>query len=169
MPFTPFHFGPGLLVGLLTLRWLDFPTILIASVLVDIRATFVFFDVIEGALHGPLHTLLGATLLSAILVGVMIPLRPTLDTVLVQLRIPQAASASRIMAGGIVGTWLHIILDAILYADMSPLAPLSGNPALGVVSVGTVYLCCIIAGVTGVGLYMLSAVGLVDLSTPDIV
>ena len=36
MPFTPFHFGPGLIVGLLLLSFIDFATFLIASVIVDV-------------------------------------------------------------------------------------------------------------------------------------
>ena len=37
MPLTPFHLGPGLLFGLLLFRYIDFPTSLIASVIVDVE------------------------------------------------------------------------------------------------------------------------------------
>lgn len=163
MPFTPFHLGPGLLLGLLALRWLDLPTVLVASVLVDIRAALVFFDVLTGPLHGPFHTFLGATLLGVVLIAVSLPVRPTLDSVLAWFRLPQEPSVTRIVAGACVGVWLHIVLDAILYADMAPLAPLSGNPLLGLIGVTAVYIACLVAGVLGVGLYVLAASGLVEL------
>ena len=37
MPFTPFHLGPGLLLGLLLLSYVDLPTFLLASVIVDVE------------------------------------------------------------------------------------------------------------------------------------
>lgn len=163
MPFTPFHLGPGLFLGLLALRWLDLPTVLVASVLVDIRTALVFFRALNGPLHGPFHTFLGATLLGVVLIVVTLPLRPTLDSVLVWVRLPQDPSVTRIIAGAFVGVWLHIILDAILYADMAPLAPFSGNPLLGQISATAIYIGCFIAGTLGVGLYVLAAFGLIEL------
>ncbi|WP_254831292.1 hypothetical protein [Haloglomus salinum] len=131
--------------------------------LVDIRAALVFFDVLTGPLHGPFHTFLGATLLGVVLIAVSLPVRPTLDSVLAWFRLPQEPSVTRIVAGACVGVWLHIVLDAILYADMAPLAPLSGNPLLGLIGVTAVYIASLVAGVLGVGLYVLAASGLVEL------
>lgn len=70
VPFTPFHLGPGLLVGLALRRRLDLPTFLVANVAVDARATLVFFGVLDGPLHGPLHTYAGALALSGGLAAV---------------------------------------------------------------------------------------------------
>jgi len=41
MPFTPYHLGPGLFVGLLFLGFIDFPTFLVASVIVDMEPFLV--------------------------------------------------------------------------------------------------------------------------------
>jgi len=35
MPFTAYHLGPGLFVGLLFLGFIDFPTFIVANVIVD--------------------------------------------------------------------------------------------------------------------------------------
>lgn len=167
MPFTPFHLGPGLLLGLLALRRLDLPTVLVASVFVDVRTTLVFFGLLDGPLHGPFHTLLGASVLSLVLIAVALPLRPRLDPVLRRIRFPQASSRRRIAAGAFVGTWLHVVLDATLYTDMAPFAPLSTvNPLLGQIGSGTVYLGCLVAGVVGVGLYALSVLGVIERLSP---
>ena len=167
VPFTPVHLAPGLLLGLLTLRWLDLPTVLLASVLVDVRTALVFFDVLDGPLHGPLHTLLGATLLALVIAVGVLPVRSVLDPVLGWLRVPQTASIRRIGAGAVVGTWGHVLLDATLYADMVPFAPVAGNPLLGLLGVGTVYVGCLVAGIVGCGLYGMTACGLVALPTSD--
>ena len=37
MPFTSYHLGPGLMIGLLFINIIDFPTFLIASIIVDIK------------------------------------------------------------------------------------------------------------------------------------
>jgi hypothetical protein len=67
MPFTPFHLGPGLVFGIVLFRWLDFPTFITASIVVDLRATLVFFGILEGRLHGPLHTFVFGTILAIVL------------------------------------------------------------------------------------------------------
>jgi membrane-bound metal-dependent hydrolase YbcI (DUF457 family) len=162
MPFTPFHLGPGLLLGLLALRWLDLPTVLLASVLVDIRTSLVFFGLLSGPLHGPFHTFFGSAFLATVLIAAIVPVRSALDFVLEWLRLQQAPSTKRIIAGAFVGVWLHVILDAILYTDMSPLAPFPGNPLLGQISVTAVYVGCLVAGGFGVVLYVLAASGLVQ-------
>jgi hypothetical protein len=51
---------------------------------------------------------------------------------------------------GLVGSWLHVLLDLFLYADMS-LAVFVSNPFLGVLGVSEVYGLCatgFLAGVT---------------------
>ncbi|WP_459194057.1 hypothetical protein [Halosimplex sp. J119] len=160
MPFTPFHLGPALLIALIGLRWLDLPTFLAASVLVDVRTTLVFFGVLDGPLHGPLHTLLGATALAVVLTVAAIPLRPVLDPVLDSIGVPQPTSPARIAAAAVVGCWSHVALDATLYTDARPFAPVSAvNPALGAVAPSTVYVGCTAAGVVGVGLYAASVLG----------
>ena len=37
MPFTPYHFGPGLFLGLIFLGFIDFPTFLVANIIVDVE------------------------------------------------------------------------------------------------------------------------------------
>lgn len=162
MPFTPFHLGPALLIGLFGRRWVDFPTVLIASVIVDLRAVLVFFDLLDGPLHGSLHTFAGATALAAIVIGVGTQLRPVAESVLSRLVIHQPVSTKRIVVGGVAGTWSHILLDSVLYADMAPLAPVPGNPLLGTVNTSTLYLSCVVAGVLGVGGYAVMAVGWIE-------
>lgn len=123
MPFTPFHFGPGFLFGYPLRRRMDFVTFLIANVIVDVRATLVFFGFLSGPLHGPLHTYLGAFVLALVLSG---------SVLLFFRRFPEIAqrissrpgSVAAVVLASIAGTWLHVTLDAILYPAMEPFYPL---------------------------------------------
>lgn len=150
MPFTPFHFGPALLFGVPFRRRLDFVTFLVGNVIVDVRATLVFFGMLSGPLHGPLHTYLGATLLAGVLaVGVHVCARWLPDVVGTLSSRPDSVGA--VVAASVMGAWLHVTLDAILYPEMQPLTPLSGNPLYGTTSVGVVYGGCVLAlGLGGV-------------------
>lgn len=58
MPFTPFHLGPGLGLGLPLRKHLHAPTFLLASVIVDVEPFLVFFLGLRYPLHGYLHTFL---------------------------------------------------------------------------------------------------------------
>jgi membrane-bound metal-dependent hydrolase YbcI (DUF457 family) len=156
MPFTPFHFGPGLLFGFPLRRRMDFVTFLIANVIVDVRATLVYFGFLSGPLHGPLHTYLGAFVLALVLAG---------SVLLFSRRFPSIAqrvssrprSLTAVGLASIAGTWSHVTLDAILYPAMQPFYPISGNPWYGLTSLFVIYGLCVLAfliggGVTGISI-----------------
>jgi hypothetical protein len=154
VPFTPLHLGPALFVGLLAARWLDLPALAAASVVVDVRAALVLFGVLDGPIHGPLTTFAGATVVAAVVAPAAYQLRPSVDPLLATLGLRQHRSVGRAITGALAGAWLHVLLDAPLYGDVHPFAPLSAaNPLLGVVSPTVVYGGCAVAGLAGTGLY----------------
>ncbi len=147
MPFTPFHLGPGLLGGVLFYRQLDPLTFVIASVIVDFRAALVLFGLLGGRLHGPLHTYLGATVLSVLLTAAIVL---TARRIQLRDRIRFAPRSVRHVVGGaIAGSWLHVTLDSVLYTDIRPFAPLSVNPLLGAAGLELIYGGCLLAFVVG--------------------
>jgi hypothetical protein len=76
MPFTPFHFGPALLLGLALFTVFDLPTLLIASVIPDIEPFYVmYFNVYGYPLHGFFHSYLGASILAFLVTVIVYPLR----------------------------------------------------------------------------------------------
>lgn len=166
MPFTPYHLGPALLFGLLAFQWLDFPTFVVANVIVDGYAGLVFLGALDGPMHGPLTTFVGGGFLALLLSGVMLQARPRLDPLLERLQLPRTASASRIVAAGVVGVWLHVVLDAILYTDVHPFAPFTdANPFLGLVPSSVVYGGCAVAAVLGLIAYVAHLLGYVSLAS----
>lgn len=148
MPFTPFHFGPGLLFGYPLRHRMDFVTFLIANVIVDVRATLVFFEILSGPLHGLLHTYLGAFALAVVLAGSVLLFSRWFPTIAQQVS-SRPESVPAVALASIAGTWLHVTLDAILYPEMQPFSPFSGNPWYGLASVFTIYGLCALAFLIG--------------------
>ncbi|WP_134672425.1 hypothetical protein [Halorussus marinus] len=153
MPFTPLHLGVGAGLGLLCFRWLDFPTFLAANVVVDARAVLVFFGVLSGPIHGPLHTLAVGTLLAAALAVLAFVAKPGVNRALRPVGLAQPRSTVGVAAAALTGVYAHVALDATLYADVRPFYPFPANPLLGVLSPTEAYLVCVAGLLVGVALY----------------
>lgn len=151
MPFTPFHFGPALLIGYPLRQRMDFLTFLVANVIVDVRATLVFFGVLSGPLHGPLHTYLGAFALAVVLAGSVLLFARRYPSVAQQMS-SRPESVKAVGVASVAGTWLHVTLDAILYPNMQPFYPLAGNPWYGLTSSAIIYGVCVLAFLLIVGI-----------------
>lgn len=151
MPFTPFHLGFGLLVAVLTYRWLDPMSVLVASIAVDARSVLVFFDLIGGPIHGPLHTLPGAIVVGLLVAGGAYAVRDTYLPLLDRIGYDTPASVSGFIIGGLVGAvLLHLLPDAMLYADtglLEPFHPFLREPIAGIFS--SMYVVAVMAGVAG--------------------
>jgi hypothetical protein len=153
MPFTPFHLGPSLLIGVIFFPLLYVPAILLGSIIVDIEPLwFLLFGL--PVLHLFFHTFLGATILALILAFVVYLLRGFLGEIMTAFRLPQLASPLSITVAALIGAYSHIVLDAFLYPEMQPFWPLAGNPLLGLVSSSGVYLFCIICFLVAIPIYV---------------
>jgi membrane-bound metal-dependent hydrolase YbcI (DUF457 family) len=130
MPFTPFHLGPGLFLGLLLLSFLDFPTFLAANVIVDAEPLLVLVFGLDYPLHGFFHSFLGGTVVALVLALVMNRIRGTISPLLTFFRLEQQSSLRSILLASVSGVYLHILLDAMMYDDIRPLYPLEANPFL---------------------------------------
>ncbi|ELZ26918.1 hypothetical protein C475_08286 [Halosimplex carlsbadense 2-9-1] len=148
MPFTPFHLGPALLLSGLAPRRLDLPTLLVASVVIDVRAALVVFGPLGGPVHGPLTTFLGATVVATLVAGAALSLPARLGGLADRVRPDATVGTAAVAAGALAGAWSHVLLDAALYHDVAPFFPLAGNPFL-VDAFGLVYGACVAAGLAG--------------------
>ena len=101
MPFTPYHLGPALLFGLLFLSFMDFPTFLVANVIVDIEPFLVQTLNLNYPLHGFFHSLLGGTLVAVPLALLMHQIRDRASPLLSFFKLEQKISFMRILVGGI--------------------------------------------------------------------
>jgi membrane-bound metal-dependent hydrolase YbcI (DUF457 family) len=150
MPLTPFHLGPTLLLGVLLYRWLDLPTLLVGSVIVDVRAALVVFGPFDGPVHGILTTFAGGTMVALMIGAVVFVLPQSVQSVLNYIRLADTTSVSAIFGTAIVGVYSHIILDSLLYTDTRPFYPSAWNPFfIDGVRFIPVYGGCALAGVLG--------------------
>lgn len=153
MPFTPFHLGPGLLAGLLFKRLVNLPAVLLAGLIIDVKAAYCFIFA-SCALHGFFHTFLGALLLSVPVVVLVYLLRKPLSEISNFLKISQSYSLQSIVLGAVSGAFMHIILDSFLYDEMSPFFPAAGNPLFGILDTSTVYSLCAVLLAAGLLIYI---------------
>jgi membrane-bound metal-dependent hydrolase YbcI (DUF457 family) len=125
MPLTPYHFGPAFLVGLVLLSYIDFPTFMIASVIVDVEPAFILFLRLNFPLHGFFHSFMGGTLVALALAAVMTKIRKRFSGLLSLFRLERQTSTKGIFAAALLGVYIHLLLDSTMHADMPAL--LSAN------------------------------------------
>jgi membrane-bound metal-dependent hydrolase YbcI (DUF457 family) len=158
MPFTPFHFGPGLLVKGVAPRWFSWTAFVGTQVVIDCETLYYLLRD-EYPVHRVLHTFLGASLAglgtALAMFGGTVFLPRLAPGLAVWFRRPNPmaraeCSAVGIFIGGIIGGASHPLLDGLMHRDIRPFAPWSdANPLLGAVGLDTLHVACIAAGVVG--------------------
>ncbi|MHC4544154.1 MAG: hypothetical protein ACYSYL_06435 [Planctomycetota bacterium] len=109
MPFTPYHFGPSGFIGLALRKWLDIPVFVLANVIVDL-------EVLLGhgyPIHRYFHTLLIGAAAGILWATVAYPLRNLFKMIMQTLRIPYQTSFLKMLISGVLGVWLHVVIDSI--------------------------------------------------------
>jgi membrane-bound metal-dependent hydrolase YbcI (DUF457 family) len=156
MPFTPFHFGPALFFGLLLFAFIDFPTFIIANVVVDIEPLLVVLLGLDYPLHGFFHSFVGGSILAVGLAFVMIQLSGITGKVMRFFRLEQKVSRKRVVVASFLGVYFHILLDTPLYPDIRPFYPLDINPFFfsDVFISIYVYMFCIFSFLIGIIIYV---------------
>lgn len=162
MPFTPFHLGPGLGLGLPLKRHLHAPTFLLANVIVDIEPFLVFFFGLRYPLHGYLHTFLLAIPAGLSLGYIMFLLERFLHPLYRAFLLEEdhGLSLRSFFAAGALGTGLHILFDAPLYSDITPFYPITWNPLYNPFLDLEIYSLCVWMGTFGI-IYYLGSLSLI--------
>jgi len=156
MPFTPFHVGPALLIfGVFA--FLDPIALIYGSILVDLEPIFIVFFLRAGALHGPVHSIVGVILLLPVVFAVTLITRrlfPFVDSLFVSKS--KKFTYKTTVLSVLIGVYSHITLDSFLYPELNLLWPLPyWNPLLYRISGVLVYDFCIVAFVIGLLLFLL--------------
>ncbi len=154
MPFTPFHFGPALLIGMVLLSLVDISTLFIASVILDLEPLVVMLFNLPFPLHGILHTYLAAFIVAISLAIVLWPFRGVLNAIVSGFGVQQESTFRSLLLASLLGTFSHIFLDSFLYAEMNPFYPLLGNPYFNLIPSQVIYNLCIFSGFLGLLVYV---------------
>ena len=155
MPFTPIHLGPGLAFKALGGRHFSFMVFGVAQVLMDLEPLIGILQN-RDVLHGVTHTWLGALVIGSVAAVIG---KPISTMVLRWRKIPHPPLTwLAAMTGAYVGTFSHVLLDAIMHADMAPAWPLlRGNPMLDLINIDRLHLACLAAGVVGLPMALMRA------------
>ncbi len=144
MPFTPFHWGPALLIGLLMFPLLDLPALIVSSVIVDIESLYILLFQPTIPLHGFFHTYLGGSIIGIFVAVTMFSIRGYTCRIMDVFKLKQNSSFKKILFTSLFGIYFHILMDAPLYTDILPFYPSEVNPLYGMLSASIIYLSCTI-------------------------
>ena len=153
MPFTPYHFGPSGFVGLIFRKWIDLPVFVLANVVVDLEVLTI------GALGGdwPYHRYLHTLLLGALTgIGwglVAYRLRGIFKKLMRLFRLDYKTTLSKMIISGILGIWLHVLIDAVFHWDVNIFWPNKAKPLYKLLSQRQVETVCIWFWVGAIVLY----------------
>lgn len=139
MPVTPYHFGPSGFVGLFFRKWLDIPVFVLANVVVDIEVLLYR----HWPAHRYAHTLLVGAAVGAIWGIVAYPLRNLFGKIMKIICIPYETGFWKMVVSGLLGVWLHVLIDAIYHRDVLIFWPSRVKPLFGLISRGQVKLVCL--------------------------
>lgn len=163
IPFTPFHFGPGLLIKACVLRSFWLTSFIFANVLIDVEVLFYILSN-DPPLHRHLHTYIGGTTVGIfsglVMFGAVCLLqrfRPGFSYITHHVAaLPKARLLIQSLIAGLIGGVSHIFLDSLMHRDMHPWWPFSNqNQLIGVVGVGSLHGGCALAGFFGLVLLLL--------------
>jgi membrane-bound metal-dependent hydrolase YbcI (DUF457 family) len=152
MPFTPFHLGPALGLGLPFRRYVHVPTFIVASVILDVEPFLVLQYGLNYPLHGYLHTFLLSILVGLLLGYAAFILERFVQPVYKVLLLESSGSLNlkSFLLSGALGTVLHVLLDSPLYAEIQPFYPLTTNPLYNPALSTEVYSLCVWLGIFGI-------------------
>jgi len=151
MPFTPFHLGPGAVFKAVGGHRFSFMVFGGSQVLIDLEPA-VRMMIGSEILHGFTHTLIGALVLGT-LAGTIG--KPISERVLYGMYIPCHGFTWTVsFVSAYIGTFSHVLLDAVMHWDLMLLYPFSlSKPLVGLISVDWLNVLCI--GCGGLGLILL--------------
>lgn len=158
MPFTPFHFGPGLFGKSLAPQWFSMATFASVQVVIDVET---LYHIVQGhaVLHRELHTFVGATITGLAVAALILAATGVMRRLEAGRRLVSWMGRSGldgeirpagIVLGGLVGGATHPLFDGLMHRDIRPFRPFAdANPLLGLVDVGDLHVACLAAGVLG--------------------
>ncbi len=153
MPFTPFHFGPGLLFKAVAPTRFSFTSYAVTQMVIDLESGYYLLTQ-QSPVHRTLHTfVMGSLAGAAVGLAVGVIGRSVLRRTARPPRPIVAAELTRsgALAGGVTGGLTHALLDGMMHQDIHPFWPITPvNPLLGVLSLEALHLLCVVTGVLGI-------------------
>jgi len=117
---TPFHLGPGLLLGVLTFKFFNIWAILLGSILMDAEpAILLIINPCYSCFHhGFFHSILGAVLGSFIIAAILWKFREILNKISLKFGISQPFSFKILFSSSLIAWLIHIFFDNSTHYDV---------------------------------------------------
>ena len=138
MPYPAYHIGASGFFGLVFRRWLDIPVFLLANVVVDIEVLLHN----DWPYHQHAHTLLIGAALGALWGLIGYRMRGLFAKLMRLFRLPHKTSVRKAIISGILGVWLHVVIDAIYHWDLRLLWPYKKRVLYGLVQATELKAIC---------------------------
>jgi len=123
MPFTPYHFGPSGFVGLIFRKWIDIPVFVLANVIVDVEVLVILLFGLGYPRHRYCHTLLIGAAVGTFWGVAAYPLRHFFKRIMRLFHLPYETGLAKMIISGILGVWLHVVIDGTYHYDVKMLWP----------------------------------------------
>lgn len=171
MPFTPFHFGPGLALKSLAPKQFSLTCFMLGNVLMDIEPLYRLYKD-SYPLHGNTHTLVGAFIIGT---GTALAAKPASTLAWkVYSKLTHISSEgvvtrySALFLSAYLATFSHILLDSIMHEDVRPFFPISdANPLLHHDWLLPLHFACVLAGIFGMAFYLARSLCFINQHTKD--
>jgi hypothetical protein len=154
MPYTPYHFGPSSLIGLLLRKWIDFPVFVLVNIAIDLEILIV--EILRPRHFVPryAHTLLlGAA--AGILWGIVAYFfRGFFKWIMDKIQLPYKTSIRKMIFSGIIGAWVHILIDGLYRSDVRLFWPSKLINPLNRFSKREVELFCVLCFIAAFAVYI---------------
>jgi hypothetical protein len=123
MPVTPYHFGPSGFIGLVFRKWIDVPVFVLANVIVDVEVLVIMLFNLGWPRHRYCHTFLIGAAVGALWGLAAYPLQNTFKKLMQLFRVPYETGLRKMVISGILGVWLHNLIDGAYHFDVKILWP----------------------------------------------
>lgn len=121
MPFTPYHFGPNAFIGLSFRKWVDPAVIVLVNVVVDVEVLFAPGWLPHRYWH--FHTFLVGGIVGALFGLVCWRFKGLFNRLMRMIRIPYEAKLLNMILAGVLGVWLHVLVDSLYHWDVQAFWP----------------------------------------------
>ena len=158
MPFTAYHFGPSGFVGLALRKWLDIPVFVLVNIAVDIEVLVINLLGLGRPYHRYFHTLLIGAVVGAVSAAAVYPARHLFKKVMQIIHIPYRTSLRKMVISGVLGAWLHVVIDAIYHWEVRLFWPSRARPLFRLLTGPEVLLWCKLSFIGVLILYVLAFV-----------
>ena len=158
MPFTPFHFGPGLLFKPFLNRYFSFTIFVFTQFIIDLEPLYFILHG-DAYIHRFFHTYLGSLVAALIAVIIGKPIcqwsirlwNTRLDDKQKRwLAVSTDISWLTAVNSSLLGAFSHVLLDSFMHSDIKPFAPFSDeNGLLQLISLDQLHFFCLVAGIMG--------------------